>query len=137
MNIGKNLNRVFLVLIVLVIAGGAWYYLRQGNPDQKSAASTAQPTTAAAIPEKETGESLPAPAVTPTSVPAKTADELKPAAESQNSAPADYNALAVAYYKQGHKDQALKTIGEGLEKYPGNDSLLKTQDLIENILPNL
>ena len=99
---------------------------------QNVAGETApQPSSEAFFQKPGSEQTTSTPAVTQT----KSVAELEQVAQSQASTPADYNLLASAYHQKGDQDKALQVINDGLAKYPGDNSLLLTKDLIEN--PNL
>lgn len=143
----KNLRRGFFIVIVILGVFLVIYLLYgKNNRNLKVDIPTKQSETKATANTSNTNTTedffqKPGAAQT-NNIPAvisqtKSVAELERLAQNQASAPADYSTLAMAYYKNGNKDQALKTIDEGLIKYPDNNSLLLTKDLIENILPKL
>lgn len=126
---------VFIIAIVLGVFLAV--YLKINNPAKQAetkATTTSPANTQDFFQKPGDSQSSNAPVVVPQT---KSITELKQTAQSQTGTPADYNSLAMAYYKANDNGNALKTINEGLVRFPNDDSLLKTKDLIENILPNL
>ncbi len=131
----RSLNRnFFVVIIILGVSLGGYLLYRHQNPENFSSATqnTSPPENFFQKPGDLNNYS---PAPSPSS--AKTTVELEEVVKSSENTPADYNSLAMAYYKQNKVDKALQVIDEGLLKYPNDNSLLLTKDLIENILPKL
>lgn len=127
----KSSQTAFVVFSLLIVIVAAYLYLK--NKDPLTTKETNNVTEN--FFQKPGGDTTTAePEIMPQT---KTVAELEQTVEAKESKPSDYNLLATTYYQKGEKDKASLTIQEGLIKFPGDDSLLKTKDLIENILPNL
>lgn len=145
MNSKKIFSRVVFVVVVILGVGLAIFLLYNRNGNLKLPASSSKTTPAVSGvnndnffqkpgAENQSSEPEVAPSATAQN---KSQTELEGQVKTNNATAADYNLLAVDYFQKGEKDKALQTVNDGLKKYPKDDSLLKTKDLIENILPNL
>ena len=126
----NNLGRVvFLVVIILAVLGGLAYLIKNKTNNAKTKqANTSTPVNSSNLFDKQGTSTQTYTPVTQT----KTATQLEAAAQAQSSTAADFNSLAMSYHKSGNQDKALQTINDGLAKFPNDQSLLLTKDLIEN-----
>jgi TolA-binding protein len=134
----KSLNRVVFLAVAAIIIFGASAYLVNKNKTNETTAKQANVNTSNPSGDTNVFQKPGAPAQNYTPVEqTKTTAQLEEVVQSKASTPADYNTLAMSYYKNGDKGKALQTINDGLVKFPNDKSLLLTKDDIENILPNL
>jgi len=136
------LTRILLVLLIIVSII-AFLRIRNNIKNNSIGTTTSNNESFFSKPGQNGSENLPSSELNINKISSNTQNidstiaELEDKISKGQGSSSDYNLLATMYYKKGDKDKALEIINEGLAKNPNDSSILKTKDLIENILPNL